>query len=223
MSQSMVRNLIVKDFQIHRTSIVAAIAAGVLGLAVLQFKGLTGLLGIIGFFTTMIVLGSTLPHASILSERKGQNLAFLMSLPISATQYTTAKILSALGIFMIPWLTLLAGALSVIFGRSDIPNGIIPVTLILITLPLVGFCVMTAVALVGESEGWVMAATIAVNVAYSLSWVVVASNAELRSGFGSLTPVWSPTVLTVLGSEFAAIATILAITFYLQSRKRDFV
>src|SRR5215470_6731419 len=108
MSQSLVRHLIVKDFQMHRTSIIFSIIAGAAGLAVLQLKGVAGLLGIIGFFTTLIVLGSMIPHSSILNERKGHNLAFLMSLPISMVEYTTAKVLSALGMFMIPWLVLLA-------------------------------------------------------------------------------------------------------------------
>ena len=223
MSRSLVGHLIVKDFQMHRTTIVLAIIAGVIGLAILQLKGLAGLLGMIGFFTTLIVLGSMIPHFSILNERKGHNLAFLMSLPISMAEYTTAKVLSALAMFMIPWLVLVATGLSLLLGRSDIPHGIIPLTLILVTAPLVGFCVMIAVALVAETEAWVMSATIAVNVAYSFCWVLIVSNAELRGGLGGPTPIWNPTALTVLGSEFAAIAVILAITFYLQSRKKDFV
>jgi hypothetical protein len=223
MSRSLVRHLILKDFQMHRTSIVFAIIAGVTGLAFLQLKGLAGLLGIIGFFTTLIVLGSMIPNTSILNERKGRNLAFLMSLPISMAEYTTAKVLAALGMFMLPWLILVGTALSLILGRNGIPHGIIPVTLILVTAPLLGFCVMIAVALVGESEGWVMAATIVVNVSYSFCWVLIVNNAELRGGLGSPTPIWNPTALTVLGSEFSAIAVILAITFYLHSRKKDFV
>jgi hypothetical protein len=35
--------------------------------------------------------------------------------------------------------------------------------------------------------------------------------------------VWSREVLTVLGAEVGAIVLILGLTFYLQSRKRDFV
>lgn len=223
MSQSLVRHLIVKDFQLHRTTIVIAFIGGVIGLAILQLRGIAGLLGIIGFFTALIVLGAMIPNASILNERKGHNLAFLMSLPISMVEYTTAKILASLAMFIIPWLVLVGTGLSLILGRSDVPNGVIPITLILVTAPLVGFCVMIAVALVGESEGWVIGATITVNASYSFCWPLIFNNAELRAGFGSTTPIWSPTVLTVLGSEFAAIAVILAITFYLQSRKQDFV
>lgn len=36
-------------------------------------------------------------------------------------------------------------------------------------------------------------------------------------------PVWSPAVLTILAGEAAAVALILGVTFYLQSRKREFV
>lgn len=223
MSQSMVRHLIMKDFQMHRTAVVFSIIAGGAGLAILQLKGIAGLLGIIGFFTTLIVLGSMIPNASILKERKGHNLAFLMSLPVSMMEYTLAKVLAALALFMIPWLVLVGVAFSLILGSRETPHGLIPIALILVIAPLVGFCVMIAVALVAESEGWVMAATVVVNVAYSCCWVLIISNTELRSGLGSPTPIWNPTVLTVLGSEFAAIATILAITFYLQSRKKDFV
>jgi hypothetical protein len=223
MNRSLVRDLIVKDFQLHRSVIGITILAGSLGIIVLQFKGLTGLFGIIGFFTTLIVLGAILPHASIINERKGQNLAFLMSLPISFTQYTTAKILSALGMFMIPWLTLSTVAVSIIIARRDVPHGILPTALILIVAPLVGFCVMTAATLLGESEGWTIAATIAVNVSYSLCWPLVATSAELRAGLSSPTPVWSPIVFKILGAEFAAIIAILALTLYLQSKKKDFV
>src|SRR5689334_15115252 len=119
MSHSLVRHLIVKDFQMNRTPIVVTIVAGVIGLVVVQFKGLAGLLGIIGFFTALIVLGSMIPHFSILNERKGHNLAFIMSLPVSIVEYTTAKVLASLGMFMTPWLVLVGTGLFLILGRSD--------------------------------------------------------------------------------------------------------
>jgi hypothetical protein len=36
-------------------------------------------------------------------------------------------------------------------------------------------------------------------------------------------PVWNPTVLKFLGGELGLIVLILGLTFYIQSRKRDFV
>jgi hypothetical protein len=146
-----------------------------------------------------------------------------MSLPVSSVQYTTAKLFAALVIFMIPWLTLAVSAIALILTRSDITNGIIPVTLILMALPLIGFCVTSAIALVGESEGWAIASTVGCNVSYSLAWTLVVRNNELRNGLSSPVAIWSPTVLATLGWEAVALVVVLAITFYLQSRKRDFV
>ncbi len=42
------------------------------------------LLGSVWFFIALILVGSMLPIVGIVNERKKQNLAFLMSLPISA-------------------------------------------------------------------------------------------------------------------------------------------
>ena len=41
--------------------------------------------------------------ATVVEERTDQTLPFVMSLPISAAEYTTAKILANLLIFLIPW------------------------------------------------------------------------------------------------------------------------
>jgi hypothetical protein len=48
-------------------------------------------------------------------------------------------------------------------------------------------------------------------------------NPVIRAGMQSPAIVWSREVLTVLGAEFAVIVLILGLTFFLQSRKRDFV
>ena len=37
------------------------------------------------------------------------------------------------------------------------------------------------------------------------------------------TAVWSPTILTILGVEAAVIVLSLGLTFFIQSRKKDFV
>jgi len=39
----------------------------------------------------------------------------------------------------------------------------------------------------------------------------------------SRVPVWSRAVLMILAGEVLAVALILGLTFYLQSRKREFV
>ena len=95
--------------------------------------------------------------------------------------------------------------------------------MILATAPFVGFCLIAGVTLVSESEGAMIAATIAANSSYGFSWYLLVRNAVIRAGMKSPMIVWSREVLTILGAEFAVIVLILGLTFFLQSRKRDFV
>jgi ABC-type Na+ efflux pump permease subunit len=181
------------------------------------------ILGTILFFTVIIVFGCMLPPSNIINERKKQTLPFLMSLPISAMQFTAAKIVSTAGMFLVPWLTLVIAAIVFIFGHRGSPHGIVPVVLILATAPFIGFCLIAGVSLVSESEGGTIAATIAANTSYGFSWYLLVRNPVIRAGMQSPTIIWSREVLTVLGGEFAVIALSLGLTLYLQSRKRDFV
>lgn len=224
MKSGAVRTLILGDLHRHRLYILLSIASGGLALALVQIGGETAtVLGSTWFFVALIVLGSMLPVSNIVNERKKQTLAFLMSLPLSVAQYTAAKVLSTVGMFLVPWVSLVAGGLSLIAGRRDIPDGMIPAILILALLTFVGFCLISGVAMVSESEGWTIAATIASNSSYGFAWYFLIRNTGVRQDLASPDPVWSPVVLTILAGEIAAIAVILGLVFFLQSRKRDFV
>jgi hypothetical protein len=90
-------------------------------------------------------------------------------------------------------------------------------------LPLVGFVVMTAVAVVSESEAKSIFTMGAINVSYSFVWIAITTTPGLTRDLGSTVPVWNATVLTVLAGELMVIVTVVALTLFLQSRKRDFV
>jgi hypothetical protein len=224
MSSRVIQTLILKDWRLQRTQILISVAAGGLSLALLQVRSETAfLVGTVWFFVCLIVLGSMLPVSNVVNERKKQNLAFLMSLPISALQYAISKMASTLGLFLLPWVALVIAASTVVMSRGDIPKGIVPLMFILFGLPLVGFCLIAATALVSESEGWAIAATILCNSWYGLGWYFIIRNPAINRDLNSPVPVWSPAVLTILAGEVAAVALILGVTFYLQSRKREFV
>lgn len=224
MNASVMQQLVWKDCQLSRVSISVALAAGAAALAVFELGGeIAGVVGSVSFFVALVVLACMLPMQNIINERKKQNLAFAMSLPVSPVQYTAAKIVSTVGIFVLPWLALVGMALVLIRQRADLPNGIIPFTLVLAALVLTGFCIITAVALVSESEGWTTSAIIVCNVSYSLGWYFLIREPAINTNLGSPVAVWSPAILGVLGAEAAAIVLILGVAMWLQSMKRDFV
>jgi ABC-2 type transport system permease protein len=224
MTDSIVRQLILKDWRLNRLQIFISIAAGLIALGVILRGGEGPMVaGAVWFFISLILVGTMLPLAGIVNERKKQNLAFLMSLPVSSMQYTTAKLISTVGMFLVPWVTLVIAAVVLIETRGIVPPGAIPVALLLAGMPFVGLCVLTGAALIGESEGWGIAANVACNSSYGLVWYFLGRVPGLMADVKSPVPVWNPTVLKFLGGELGLIVLILALTFYIQSRKRDFI
>ena len=224
MRNSVIGHLILKDWRLNRNTISLSIAAGLIALLIAQYGGeLARLVGGVWFFISLCILGSMLPGSAIVSERKKQTLAFVMSLPVSSVQYSIAKALSTFAMFLVPWLTLLISALVLIETRHVIPHGVIPTLLILAMLPLIGFCFMSAAALVGESEGWVMAASILCNSSYWLAWYLLSRIQSLAANWTRPVAVWNQAAFIILWSELGLGGLIVVLTLFLQSRKRDFI
>ncbi len=224
MTDSLVGHLIRKDWQLYRNQVFVTIAAGAVALAIVQVRSEPAMVvGGVWFFISLIMVGTMLPLTGIVNERKKQNLAFLMSLPISSTQYTTSKLLSSVGMFLIPWFTLVLAAVMLVEVRGIIPRGAIPMVLILAFLPFVGFCLITAAALIGESEGWGIAANVGCSSSYGLVWYFLSRIPSLMVPAKGSTPVWNSTALAILAGEAALVVLMLGLTYYFQSRKRDFI
>src|SRR5215510_13158327 len=212
MNRSIVHHMIIKDWQLHRRLIVLSVGGGILALSLLQIKNqITGMLGIIWFFVALIVLGCMLPVSSVINERKKQTLPFMMSFPLSPVQYATAKLIATVGMYLASWITLVLVGLTLIISRADIPDGLIPMMLVLAGFTFVGFCVTASTALVSESEGWTIAGTIICNSTYGFAWYMVMRNPTIRADLGKPTPIWSSPVLNILAVECIAIAVILGI------------
>ena len=213
-----------EDWRLNRLLISLCIGVGRIALVIAQYAGeVARVLGSVWFFVSLCILGSMLPVSAILSERKKQTLAFVMSLPVSSVQYTVAKALSTTAMFLVPWLTLLLSALLLIETRHLMPHGTIPILLILAMLPLIGFCLISGAAMVGESEGWFMAASIACNSSYWFVWYLLARMPSLTANWTGPVAIWNAAAITILSAELASIAFIVGLTFFFQSRKRNFI
>lgn len=194
--------LILKDWWLHSPVMILSVIGGAVALVILRIGGQTPfVLGAVFFFISMMVCASLLPMSNIVNERKKQTLAFMMSLPVSASRYGAAKLVSTVGMFMMTWLAL-----------------------ILANVPFIGFCLITGAALVGESEAWGITATAIVNSSYWLAWYLLASRfPAIMHNATSLAAVWDSATVNILGAEFASILLILGLAMILQSRKRDFI
>jgi ABC-2 type transport system permease protein len=224
MNVQMVKRLILKDWYFQRWTIVAYLAAGALALTLLGNWGEAWFFaGSVLLITVLIALGIHIAMVTVVQERTDQTLPFVMSLPISPREYTTAKILANLLIFLIPWLALSLGTLAVIAGRAGVPDGLIPFAVLLLVEIFAGYCLLLAIALVSESQGWAIGAIVFGNLFFQGFMYHVSHIPAIAATMKGDGIRWSQPAVTLLLSEIAVIALLLGFTFFFQGRKTDFL
>jgi ABC-2 type transport system permease protein len=225
MNTFIVTRLILKDWYLNRGLLGAAILTGLVTLVAVAAAGGTGIaliLGTIVLVTILIGMGAVI-MSSMVNERKQQTLPFVMSLPVSYLEYTTSKLVGSLLIFSVLWLTLLLGMIATILTTPWFAHGLIPFVVIMSVEILMSTCLIAAVSVTTESHGW----TIGVAQIGGLALNAVGFSIVRLPGIGqtmsSHTIQWSRTSILLLLIEFGAIALMIAIAFFVQSRKRDFI
>jgi len=224
MNYSMVKRLILKDWYLQRIAIAASVLGGIGALGIVCLGGQAAFMaGLVLLITALIAVGAHLAIATMVNERKEQTLSFVMSLPISHAEYTLSKLLGTLAIFMVPYLVLVFGSLALFAIPHGVPHGLLPFTTIMAVEILLNTCLMIAVALVTESQGWTVAAIIVGNISINIVGYFVAHLSGIARGMQGGSVNWSTTASVTLLVEFGLIALMLGSTFYFQSRKRDFL
>jgi len=224
MNYSMVKRLILKDWYLQRIAIAASVLGGIGALGIVCLGGQAAFMaGLVLLITALIAVGAHLAIATTVNERKEQTLSFVMSLPISHAEYTLSKLLGTLAIFMVPYLVLVFGSLALFAIPHGVPHGLLPFTTIMAVEILLNTCLMIAVALVTESQGWTVAAIIVGNISINIVGYFVAHLSGIARGMQGGSVNWSTTASVTLLVEFGLIALMLGSTFYFQSRKRDFL
>jgi ABC-2 type transport system permease protein len=222
MNRALIARLIVKDWYLSRLPLVLIGAAGTLSIGLLYLRREdTGTIGLISALITAVILSILLPMQTVVNERKQHNLAFVMSLPISPMEYTAAKVVGNLSAFLALWVVIAAGVLGTL-ARTGTFGGVIPFGMVVALAPFMAFCLLLAVAIVVESDMWAVLTMGATNVSYSF-WFLLMKIPGLPEQLKSPVAIWSRPIRWILAGQVTVIVAALALTFYLQSRKRDFV
>jgi ABC-2 type transport system permease protein len=224
MNALMIRRLIRKDWHLLRWPILLYIAGAALGLTLVATGGDASFYaGSILIITVVISVGIHLAMGTVIEERTHGTLPFVMSLPISPTDYTIAKIGSNVTIFLVPWLAMLAGIVAVFLARPDFPHGLIPFGVIVMGMLFFGYALTFAVAMMTESQAWTIVAMIAAN--FSLQAVMYATSnfTAVAATMHGKAVVWSPTAVAIVAGELAATIGLFLLTFAVQARKTSFV
>ena len=223
MKRSVVLRVVLKDWYLCRVTLTLTAMAGTLCVALLYLRQSgSSFVGLTGALIAAILLSVLTPIQTIVQERKQQNLAFVMSLPISPMEYTTAKILGNLAAFLAVWLVLAGGVIGTIAGTGGY-GGVIPLAVITALTPFVAFCLLLSVAIVSESELVTLVIMGACNVSYSFGWFVLMRVPGLPQNLKSPVAVWSEPVVWIIAGQVALAVLCLGLTFFFQSRKTNFV
>ena len=148
---------------------------------------------------------------------------FVLSLPLAPMDYVRAKLLGTTVTYLIPWCVLSVGAI-VLIAITTIPDGLIPLTILLLVYFLFTFSVMSAVALFLCSEAKMTLAIIFTNM--SLTFFMFGVSRIHGIGYGlerGAAPAWTGSFFTVLAAELALIVIALGAPLYFQPRRKEFI
>jgi len=106
---------------------------------------------------------------------------------------------------------------------SPSSRGMLPYAVIMSTEILLSTCLILAVALITESQGWTVATIMVGNLAVNGIGYAVAHIAGIAKGMWGPTIQWSGAASVVLFAEFATIVLLLGTAFFVQAKKKDFL
>lgn len=224
MTQSIIRQLVWKDWHLMRNYVLLYWFGGFVAVAVTKFGGTLG--DVIGFILFICALAGAGIHAlfeTIINEKKDQNLPFIMSLPVTVREYTVAKIIFNLGVFLSVWITLSAASFYVFIGDDGFPAGMAPMVTIILVAVLLAYVIMLSVSLVWPTMTPAMTAVMIGNIGTQGYVWWIASLYPVRSLMGGNVAVWNTTVLSILAIQMTLTVALLVACVLLQYRKKDFV
>ena len=222
MTLSIVPRLALKDLYLTRWIVLGSTLAGAVSLAIAPLSDTMFYVASISYICVLVVLNIFLVMSTVVQEKKDKVQLFVLSLPVSTSQYTVAKIAASVVAFGGPWLILTLASL-VMIDITAVPNGLIPAQLAMSVYLLLYYCVLLAVALVANSFGAITGAIIAGNISINFAIPLIFQLPSVVASKNGPLAVWGGDIVTVILAQLAGCALALVIAFVLQSRRKDFV
>ena len=219
---SMIKKLILKDWHLTRKVIAMYMGGAILALSFISLGETWFYMASVLLICMLIGLGNHQIAITIIGERKEQTLPFVMSLPISPVDYAIGKLIANVSIFFIPWLIILLALVAVLVA-TNLPNGLIPYSVIFCTFFLVNYLISWAVGMAIDSEGGVIFVMVFLNCLTSPAMYVLGKTPALMNNIQGKEAQWNSTSLGILTAEIAVALLVIAIAFFIQSRKKTFL
>ena len=179
-------------------------------------------MGAVSLVCTLIILNIFLVMNGVAQEKKDKVILFILSLPVSTTQYLVAKVAANAIAFLVPWLVLTIATFAVV-DISVLPNGLLPYWLAALGYILFYYCALLAVGLVWDSAGAHTTAIIVGNISFNFFIPFLLRLPSVATHAKGDTAVWTGDIIAILGAELVAGGLALGSAVYVRSRTGDFV
>jgi ABC-2 type transport system permease protein len=217
-----VKQLVAKDWYLQRKFIVLYTLAGIAALSFISLGEWQFVMGSTLLMSAVIGMGNHQISSTIINERKEYTLPFIMSLPVTPVDYALAKLIACMTLFVFPWLLIVAATIFV-FSASPIPDGLLPLCLILALYFLLSYCLTWATGMISESDGMVLFVMIFLNCMIGPMIYMVARIESIRTHLFSSQAVWSSEALGIIAVQLSVLAVALLVAFVWQARKETFL
>jgi ABC-type transport system involved in multi-copper enzyme maturation permease subunit len=217
-----IRLLVQKDWQLFQKQLAAYVLAGIVALCFLGTgKPWTFYLGTLLLIVALVATACFAISTSLLTERKEQTLAFVMSLPVSPLDFTVAKLAGNLLTFGVPYLLISLGTIGVILF-TPLPDGLLVLSILVLGHIFLAYSVSLAVAMNVESEGWntfvMIASMVLINPFIMLLGQIDAINDPVRGDV----VVWSVQAVAILLAQILLSVLAVGLTAWWNGRKPAF-
>lgn len=218
----MIKTLILKDWHLNQKIMAMYVAGSIFALSFISLGEWQFYMGSTLLISMLVGLGNHQIFANIVLERKEQTLPFIMSLPITPLDYAMAKLIAAMSIFLTPWLLIVLSTIAV-FSFTSLPDGMIPVTIILCCFFLLSYCVVWATGMIFETEAMVIFVMVTFNCLISPAIYLLGKTSDIASHMGSPTAVWNSTSIGFVVGQILVSMLAVSTALYIQTRKKTFL
>lgn len=229
MNSSIIPQLVKKDFLIMRKTILIFCLISLSSIAILSIlfgRMPNWVLVNIAFMLLLApaaTCGIVLLMKTIVFEKEKSTQLFILSLPVTAKEFTKAKLLINLPVFGAFWLVVSAVAFYFAFGLGVFPQGTVPFITMVFLGVFVAYTCILSVSLLFQS----MAITVLSIMIFELGtsaylWVIVFLDPIQNYVYGP-NSVWNSTAITIVATQTLVAIVTIVLTLHIQNKKQDFI
>jgi hypothetical protein len=225
---AIIARLIIKDFTIWRKLILiffAVDAACIALLAILYDRIPIHVFLNLGFtllVTPTASLGIALLMQTNVFEKAKSTQHFIMSLPVTPTDFTLAKLCVNIPVFTVVWLAMASTGLYFAYWLGMLPQGAVPYMSIVFLGVFLAYVGVLSVSLISPSLGMTVGAILFFDVVTPAYLWAILYLEPIGSVINGPVAVWNSTEIGIMALQVVAAAGAVGGTLLFQGRKRDF-